>query len=205
MNLDHHVEISTLPYTGREPCIYWGDRGFGVRVYPSGARKFVLSYRASGRKRLLTVGDYPALSLDKANDMAAAYRLQIGEGGDPVLENRYSATSVRAAPKPNLTAKKTVTALCDTYLSLHASKKRSGDTDERLIRVFVRPAWGNLRVETLTRAQVRTLDLGGHVLENVEAVVLSGENVPILLGQSALRQLGKWSINAREQSLEVTP
>ena len=116
MNLNQHVQISTLPYTGREPCIYWGDRGFGVRVYPSGAKKFVLSYRASGRKRLLTVGNYPALSLDKAKDMAAAYRLQIGEGGDPVLENRFSTATVRAAPKPNLTAKKTVTALCDAYL-----------------------------------------------------------------------------------------
>lgn len=157
MNLNQHVQIATLPYTGHEPCIYWGNRGFGVRVYASGAKKFVLSYRASGRKRLLTVGDYPAISRDKAEDMAAAYRLQIGEGGDPVLENRYSVTATKAAPKPNLTAKKTVAALCDAYLSLHASKKRSGDTDERLIRLFVRPAWAKLRVDTLTRAQVAML------------------------------------------------
>src|SRR6266436_4196102 len=124
MNLNEKADVSTLPYTGREPCVYWGNRGFGIRVYPSGAKKFVLSYRASGRKRLLTIGDHPAIALDKAEDMAAAYRLQIGEGGDPVLENRYSATATKAVPNPHLTAKKTVSALCDAYLSLHAIKKR---------------------------------------------------------------------------------
>ena len=157
MNLDENIDVSTLPYTGSEPCIYWGKRGFGVRVYPSGAKKFVLSYRASGRKRLLTIGEHPATSLDKAVDMAAAYRLQIGEGGDPVLENRISASAANAMPKPQLTAKKTVAALCDAFLSLHAIKKRSGDTDERLINRFVRPAWGKLRVDSLTRAQVAML------------------------------------------------
>src|SRR5207249_4340332 len=119
-------DVAALTYTGTEPCIYWGKRGFGLRVYPSGIIKYVLSYRASGKKRLLTIGGYPALPLDKAADMAAAYRLQIGEGSDPVLERRFAITATNAMPKPQLTAKKTVGALCDAYLALHASKKRSG-------------------------------------------------------------------------------
>ena len=42
--------VPVLPYVGRlanHQCIYW-DRtlsGFGVRVYPSGRRAYVYSYR----------------------------------------------------------------------------------------------------------------------------------------------------------------
>jgi hypothetical protein len=157
MNLNENLEVSTLPYTGSEPCVYWGKRGFGVRVYPSGTKKFVLSYRASGRKRLLTIGEHPAISLDKAEDMAAAYRLQIDEGGDPVLEKRYSESAANAMPKPQLTAKKTVAALCDAYLTLHASRKLSGRDDERLTNRFVRPAWAQLKASAVTRAHVAML------------------------------------------------
>ena len=32
--------------------------GFGVRIYPSGKKTFVLSYREAGRKRLMTLGAY---------------------------------------------------------------------------------------------------------------------------------------------------
>jgi clan AA aspartic protease (TIGR02281 family) len=53
--------------------------------------------------------------------------------------------------------------------------------------------------------RLRTLDLDGHILKDVQAVVLPGNSVPALLGQSALRQLGRWSINAKEQRLEITP
>jgi clan AA aspartic protease (TIGR02281 family) len=53
--------------------------------------------------------------------------------------------------------------------------------------------------------RLRSIDLDGHILKDVQAVVLPGNSVPVLLGQSALRQLGKWSINAKEQRLEITP
>lgn len=157
MKLTENADIAALLYTGIEPCIYWGKRGFGVRVYASGVKKYILSYRSSGRKRLLTLGEYPELSLDNAADIAAAYRLQISEGSDPVLEKRFAVSAAAGMPKPQVTAKKTVGALCDAYLSLHASKKRSGYSDERLIERFVRPAWAKLRADRINRAQVAIL------------------------------------------------
>lgn len=126
MNLPDHFQVNALAYTGTEPCVYWGTRGFGIRVYPSGKKKYVLSYRVSGRKRLLTFGDFPSIAPEKAEDMAAAYRLQVAEGTDPVLERRATNAATTAFPAPQLTAKKSVNALCDAYLSLHASKKKSG-------------------------------------------------------------------------------
>ena len=52
---------------------------------------------------------------------------------------------------------------------------------------------------------LRTLDLNGHILKDVDAVVLPGDNVPVLLGQSALGRLGGWSINKKANTLDVTP
>ena len=38
--------------------VRWDDAvpGLGVRIYPSGKKAFVLSYRAKGRKRLMVLG-----------------------------------------------------------------------------------------------------------------------------------------------------
>ncbi len=38
MELTENADIDTLTYTGKEPCIYWRKRGFGVRVYATGPR-----------------------------------------------------------------------------------------------------------------------------------------------------------------------
>jgi integrase len=94
------------------------------------------------------------MSQDKAEDMAAAYRLQIAEGSDPAQEKRLTSHATNAVPKPYPLGKKTVSALCDTYLALHAEKKRSGRDDERLIERFIRPVWGNLRADALMRQQI---------------------------------------------------
>ena len=157
MNIPKQFDITSLAYGGKEPCIYWGERGFGVRVYPGGKKSFVLSYRASGRKRLLTLGQFPELSLHKAEDMAAAYRLQVSEGADPVGERRYQCAADNSMPQPQVTANKSVSALCEMYLTLHANKKRSGDSDRQLLERFVLQSWGKLKAESVTRSQVAML------------------------------------------------
>ena len=41
--------------------------GLGLRVYPSGRKAFVVSYRnKSGTKRLAVIGDYGVFTLDQA-------------------------------------------------------------------------------------------------------------------------------------------
>ena len=69
--------IKPLPYVGsrNEQCIYWDAHlsGFGVRVYPTGGRTFVCSYRISGRKRTVTLGRADILKLDTARKKAVSY------------------------------------------------------------------------------------------------------------------------------------
>src|SRR3569832_2377530 len=74
--------IDAMQYEGDGTSrdVRWDDelRGFGVRVYPSGQKAFVLSYRAQGRKRLMTIGAYGVQTLDQARGGARRRR---GGGG----------------------------------------------------------------------------------------------------------------------------
>ncbi len=53
---------------GMSRDVRWDDAvaGFGLRVYPSGRKAFVLSYRTKGQKRLFTIGEYGPITLDQA-------------------------------------------------------------------------------------------------------------------------------------------
>ena len=49
--------IDALRYRpGKAKCVYWDDEipAFGVRVYPTGKKAFVLFYRVNGRQRFMT-------------------------------------------------------------------------------------------------------------------------------------------------------
>jgi integrase len=59
--------------------------GLGLRLFPTGAKSWVLSYRnADGRKRLHTISDYHTLTLEKARDAALDLLSRIRAGADPV-------------------------------------------------------------------------------------------------------------------------
>src|ERR1700730_17632876 len=114
--------IKPLPYLGtkNEQCIYWDQQltGFGVRIYPTGRRTFVCSYRIQGRKRLATLGRADILKLDTARKKAVSYLGQVSEGLDP------------QTPKDTLKAAGTVKSLADAYIERHAKLKKNTWTDD---------------------------------------------------------------------------
>ena len=51
------------------------------------------------------------------------------------------------------------------------------------------------RIVGNTKINIKKIQIGDKVLTNVEAVVIHGQDAPLLLGQSALKRLGRYSIS----------
>lgn len=75
--------------------------GFGVRIYPSGKKSFVLKFRTrQGRTRLATIGRYGALTLDQARTRARKMAVELTDGKDPLEEQRREAIPTLRAFAP---------------------------------------------------------------------------------------------------------
>ena len=87
--------------------------GFGVRVYPSGRKSFVLSYRSRGRKQLMVIGNFGSeLTLDEARGRARKLRVSVRDGKNPLEEKRRCAQG------------RTFGDLIGTYLERHVEAQR---------------------------------------------------------------------------------
>src|SRR5436305_5701855 len=61
------------------------EKGLKLRVTPTGAKSWALLYqrRSDGKKRRVTLGQYPTLGLAEARAKAAELKVDIAGGGDP--------------------------------------------------------------------------------------------------------------------------
>jgi integrase len=132
----------------------WDDAltGFGVRVRPSGARSYVVVYRAgAGRKapvRKVTLGSVGKLTPDTARVLAQKTMGDVAHGKDPARD--------RADAREGLTVKE----LVEKFLTLHAEKKLKPKSVERyryLLEEWVVPELGAEKADALTRAAVARL------------------------------------------------
>ena len=136
---------------GHSRDIRWDDEtsGLGVRIYPSGKKHFVLSYRTKGRKRLFTIGKYgDPFTLEMARKKAGKLKGEIIGGEDPLRHRQEE----RAAP--------TVKELAKKYLSDHAERHKrplSVKHDRAMIDKIILPRLGSRKVADITFADVDTL------------------------------------------------
>lgn len=141
--------IDSFQYAGEgnRRDVRWDDgiRGLGVRIYPSGRKAFVLSYRTAGRKRLMALGDYGELTWAQAQYAARRALAAIREGSDPLEAKRLEIT----AP--------TVKALAEQYLEYSKAHKRSWKDDESRIRRHILPQWGSRKAKAVMPSEVAAL------------------------------------------------
>lgn len=72
--------------------------------------------------------------------------------------------------------------------------------DDILGQQQFRDATGGISVGTIIR--LKTVEIGGIVLHNVEANVVDNIQAPLLLGQTALSKFGKVTINYNDNTIE---
>lgn len=136
-------KIERVSAPARGETILWDSevRGLGVRVLPSGQRKFIVRARVGrGRKAAVikpTIGDFGTLSLEAARTRARKIVATAKEGIDPIAEERAQGL--------------TLNALAHDYLENHAKlHKRSWRGDKRILDLWILPELGTRLVASVT-------------------------------------------------------
>lgn len=142
--------IDRANYTGdgKSRHVQWDDSvpGFGLRIYPTGKKSFVLSYRVAGRKRLMSIAPYGVMTLEQARKKARAFLVGLEEEIDPLEARRERSKG------------ESVKDLCGAYIRDYAKQqKKSWKDDERRIYNRILPLWGNLKANSIKHSDVAAL------------------------------------------------
>lgn len=127
-----------------------GRPGLVVRVWPSGTVVFLHRFKVRGQAFRVTLGEYPAISLNDFLSRHQAQRDQLARGENPATIAVQVAHARDLAP--------TVGELARRYLEEHARpNKRSADKDEAILNRDVLPKWKRLLARDITKADVKSL------------------------------------------------
>lgn len=143
-------QIDAAKYKGADNarCVLWDDdpRGMGLRVYPSGRKAWLLSYRVAGRKRMMALGDYGVLTLDQARKLAKNKLAAIeSQALDPLAEKRKRELEARTG---------TVEAMFRAFVA--DKKQKTADELLRQAELHIFPAFGKRGWQEVTRSEVRS-------------------------------------------------
>jgi len=139
----HIVDKAMYKGDGKSFFAIWDEilPGFGVRVYPTGKKSFILKYRIRGRQRIFTIGPVGVLTLEQARKRALKLTGAILDGHDPMEEKVIKGKNVRG--------------LCAAYLEQHAKPhKKSWQEDEWRVNRYILPAWGNREIGSIARIDI---------------------------------------------------
>lgn len=142
--------VEAHPTPEGKPTFAWDDKvsGFGVKVMPSGKRKYVLKYRThggrAGRQRLLGLGTHGEITADQARVLAQRALANVADGGDP----QATRQSVAAAPK--------LSDVWDRYERDHLPlKKPSTQRNYKTIwNDRLKPGFGKHQIQSIRRGDV---------------------------------------------------
>jgi integrase len=138
--------------------IIWDDdlSGFGVRIFASGKRSYLIQYRAQGRSRRFTIGPHGVWTPELARREAIAQLGRVARGDNPAEERHLDHQAI------------TVRELCEMYLAdldaglilgKRGRPKAPGTvvSDTGRIKRHIIPLLGNRRLKDLVKADVNRM------------------------------------------------
>ena len=133
-------------FAGSKEIIYWDLDlpGFGVRVYPSGAKVYLAQGRGPRGTKRMTVGRHGTISADEARRRAVALLTRIKAGDEP-----ESGPDTKGGP--------TVAGLAERYLREHVAVRCKPNTVKgyrQMIVGHILPLLGDLPIAALGREHV---------------------------------------------------
>ncbi len=142
--------VDNARYKGPGGCYLWDTvtRGFGLRIYPTGRKSYVITYSAKGRQRFYTLGRHDEMTLPEARTEALSVIVRARTGEDP----SGARLAARQAP--------TVSDLADRFIEEHArikKKARNVKRDRRAWDRCILPRLGRRKVADIDRADVAKL------------------------------------------------
>ena len=139
--------IESFQYIGPAPRrdVRWDETvsGLGLRIYPSGKKVFIISYRCNNRKHLTTLGEFGILTLDQARKLARRQLADVLSGINPQDK------------KNKFLKDKNFKALCEAYISGYAKiHKKTWKEDERRINRHLIPKWGSRPASLISHVHI---------------------------------------------------
>lgn len=139
-----------------KPYVIWDSQipGLGCRVFPTGGKRYVLSYWIGRRKRYATIARCETLSLREARDLARSELAHARVGDAGVLERRRLA---RVEPTVNDALVRFFRDTVPERIAAGLLTERTAGDYRRQARRYVAPALGRLQLSAVTRHDVARL------------------------------------------------
>ena len=162
--------------------------GLMLRVSASGAKSWSVQFvrKSDGRKRRITIGTYPAFTLDGARTEARNLLARVGRGEDPAPEHKLRAELF------------TFGKLADLWLERYARPSKVASAvyeDTLLLNKDIRPAIGAKKVEDVAKRDVILI---------ADAIVARGAKTRCNRAIKLVRSIYRWGIAEDFVSLDPT-